>query len=335
MTDASKLNGLGYVLMQSSSSPTSPETIIQCGSRSLTQHEQNYATIELECMAMAWAAGKWDYYLHGCPHFNIVTDHCPLLGIFSKPLSEISNPRIVLMQEKLLSYQFSVTWLSGKTNAITDALSRNPIDPGTDDKMFTLRSYVVGASRIVEDLKNGSTNCQHYKLIKEALRQGKLIKNLPPSHPDKGLNNVWDKLTISDDNLILLDTSRIFVPKPCQRRIIQLLHKSHCEITKTLALARKFYFWPSLKNDISNAINSCEQCQYLRPSLPTNIEVNTTARKPMEKVSVDLFEIKNKHYILLVDRFSGLPWFKTLQNLSTKNYNQFNIYLSISKYKGS
>ena len=97
VTDASKLNGLGYVLMQSQSSPTKPNAIIQGGSRVLNAHERNYTTIELECLAMAWATTKCDFYLRGCPQFEIVTDHRPLLGIFSKPLSDIANPRIVRM----------------------------------------------------------------------------------------------------------------------------------------------------------------------------------------------------------------------------------------------
>ena len=32
----------------------------------------------------------------------MVTDYQPLLGIFSKPLSEVSNPKIVRIWEKLL-----------------------------------------------------------------------------------------------------------------------------------------------------------------------------------------------------------------------------------------
>ena len=38
ITDDSKLHGLSYALMQSSSSPMHPETIIQCGSRTLSKH---------------------------------------------------------------------------------------------------------------------------------------------------------------------------------------------------------------------------------------------------------------------------------------------------------
>ena len=70
VTDASKLNGLGYALIQSSTSPTKPESIIQCGSRVLTSHECNYATVEFECLAMAWAVTKCDFFLRGCLHFK-------------------------------------------------------------------------------------------------------------------------------------------------------------------------------------------------------------------------------------------------------------------------
>ena len=246
VTDASKLHGLGYVLMQSSSSPTSPDTIIQCGSRSLSIHERNYATIELKCLAIAWAIKKCDYYVQGCPHFELVTDHRPLLGIFNKPLSEIANPRIVRMRETLLPYQFSVTWLNGKANAIADALSRHPVDSRNDDKLYPFCSCIVGTSNIIKELNDGTTNCKSYKLIKEALLQAKLPTNLPPAHPAKSLQSIWNRLTIIDD-FILLDASWIFVPKPCRKGILQLLHKSHCGVTKTLALAWKFYFWPSLK----------------------------------------------------------------------------------------
>ena len=43
----------------------------------------------------------------------------------------------------------------------------------------------------------------------------------------------------------------------------------------------------------------------------------------VEKLSVDLFDIKNTHYILLVDRFSGLPWFKAIKNLSSENVTDY------------
>ena len=227
------------------------------------------------------------------------------------------------MREKLLLYQFSDMWLNGKANAIANALSRHPVDCEDDDKPYPIRSCIVSGSEITSNLKNNASKCQKYQSIKEALHTGKLVQNLPSLHPAKCLGNVWHWLTISDDDIILLDANCIFVPKPSRKEILQLLHKSHCGITKTLALARKFYFWPTLKNDVSNLINSCEKCQCLRPKLPDDVQINTAAAKPVEKLSIDLFEIKNKHYFLIVDRFSGLPWFQAIKNLSTETITKY------------
>ena len=61
LTDASRLHGLGYALVQKSRK--GELSLIQCGSRSLTPTQQRYATIELECLAIVWAKQKCDYYL--------------------------------------------------------------------------------------------------------------------------------------------------------------------------------------------------------------------------------------------------------------------------------
>ena len=100
--------------------------IIQCGSRSLTPAEKNYATIELECLAVTWAIHKCSYFLKGIQAFEVVTDHQPLLGTFSKHLPAIENLWLVRLREKILDYSFTISWTSGKSNIIADALSRAP-----------------------------------------------------------------------------------------------------------------------------------------------------------------------------------------------------------------
>ena len=53
LTDASKLWGLGFVLIQRE--PSGVPRLVQCGSRSLNSAEKNYAAEELECLAATWA----------------------------------------------------------------------------------------------------------------------------------------------------------------------------------------------------------------------------------------------------------------------------------------
>ena len=89
LTDASRLHGLGYALVQRNRK--GELSLIQCRSQSLTPTLQRYATIELECLAIIWAIQKCDYYQRGLPHFDIWTDHRPLVGIFDKALAALET----------------------------------------------------------------------------------------------------------------------------------------------------------------------------------------------------------------------------------------------------
>ena len=60
ITDASRLHGLGFVLMQSKADKVK---IIQCGSWSLSSAEKNYSTLELELTAIVWAIQKCIFFL--------------------------------------------------------------------------------------------------------------------------------------------------------------------------------------------------------------------------------------------------------------------------------
>ena len=131
-------------------------------------------------------------------------------------------------------------------------------------------------------MKKAPSECNSYQQIKQAISTNKANYNLPPSHPAKILSNVWDRLSIMDENFIVLDNCCLFVPSANRKKILHLLHIPHCGISKTLATACQYYHWPSLKNDVTNMINACEKCQNLCPSLPDDNEITTIDVKPME-----------------------------------------------------
>ena len=79
MTDASG-KGLGFILQQLNGDVWS---VIQAGSRFLTSAETRYATIEKEMLGVAWAVQKCHKFLAGLPHFDILTDHNPLISILN------------------------------------------------------------------------------------------------------------------------------------------------------------------------------------------------------------------------------------------------------------
>ena len=68
--DASRLNGLGFLLKQLDDSKV--WRVVQAGSRFLSSAESRYAMIELECLSAAWAMNKCRQFLEGLPSFELV-----------------------------------------------------------------------------------------------------------------------------------------------------------------------------------------------------------------------------------------------------------------------
>ena len=80
-TYASRLKGMGYVLMQLHKDER--YKLIEAGSRWLTPAEQNYGMTSLELSAVNWAVEKCKPYLLGLPYFEIVTDHQALVSMLN------------------------------------------------------------------------------------------------------------------------------------------------------------------------------------------------------------------------------------------------------------
>lgn len=306
LTDASRLHGLGYALIQRDR--MSNPRLIQCGSCSLTTAQQNYATVELECSAIQWAINKCYFYLRGLPGFKVITDHRPLVGIFDKPLSSLANARLQRMRENLVAYSFTVEWSAGKTHLIADALSRAPYFPAEEESDIVVRSVVNSkdpALRLVIDNVD-----QEYRELRHRVQSGR-----PLSDRLGHFKALFDTLRVEDG--ILLSGDCLLIPRPARPRVLDLLHASHSGMNKTLTLAKQLYVWPGLPNDVKNRIAGCSSCLMYLPSQSNQPILSDSASFPMDKVSVDLFELENRHYIILVDRFSGYPFVHRLASLTT------------------
>ena len=136
-TDASRLKGFGYALLQKQDSDLK---LVAAGSRYLKDVETRYAMVELEALAIHYGIKQCHLYLSGLPHFDVITDHQPLKSIFNKKdLFEIDNDKLMKIKQELQSkYVFTVDYRKGPDHVVPDALSRNPVnDPETDgDKSF-------------------------------------------------------------------------------------------------------------------------------------------------------------------------------------------------------
>jgi hypothetical protein len=116
-TDASD-RGLGAVLSQLG--PDGKEHPVVYLSRKLLPREQNYATVEKECLAIKWAIDTLQYYLLG-REFRVLTDHEPL-----KWLNEAKekNKRVTRWSLDLQPFCFRVEHRKGCCHGNADGLSR-------------------------------------------------------------------------------------------------------------------------------------------------------------------------------------------------------------------
>ena len=69
---------------------------------------------------------------------------------------------------------------------------------------------------------------------------------------------------------------------------------------------------------IKEKIEKCPECRKYLPSQPQQPIVNQNhATAPMQVLGTDLFEIGKKHYLIVVDQYSGLPFVFPLNKLNT------------------
>lgn len=116
-TDASGL-GLGAVLYQTQDSV---KRVIAYASRGLRSSELNYPAHKLEFLALKWAVcEKYRDYLYG-NRFEVLTDNNPLCYILTTAKLDATGHRWL---SDLSSFDFGISYRSGKKNGDADALSR-------------------------------------------------------------------------------------------------------------------------------------------------------------------------------------------------------------------
>lgn len=184
-TDASNV-ALGAVLSQGKIGSDKP---IAYASRTLSDTESRYSTIERELLAIIWATKHFRPYLYG-KKFYIYTDHRPLawLNSLKDPNSKLTRWRL-----RLQDFDFEIIYKNGKQNTNADALSRIKLNALNDDQDG--QSMVVNVDR--KENSNSSTVTISDKsktisaiTISDSSESGKSLEsNFPIRTPSEPSNN--------------------------------------------------------------------------------------------------------------------------------------------------
>uniref|UniRef100_A0A803J5H9 Gypsy retrotransposon integrase-like protein 1 n=1 Tax=Xenopus tropicalis TaxID=8364 RepID=A0A803J5H9_XENTR len=231
----------------------------------------------------------WRHLLEGAKHVvTVFTDHKNLLYIES---AKRLNPRQARWALFFSRFNFIITYRPGDKNVKADALSRsfdsNPREEGNPGPIISKTVIIAGLS---PDL--------HSSLSKA---QGNPPPNLPPG--------------------------KLFVPENLREAVLLETHDSrvagHPGRNKTCSLLSRILWWPTLKQDVGNYVDSCPVCQRSKPSrsLPQGLlQPLPVPEKPWTHISMDFIvdlppSNGNTVIWVVVDRFSKMSHFIPLPAL--------------------
>ena len=136
--------------------------------------------------------------------------------------------------------------------------------------------------------------CKVYGKLFRAVRSSVLdIKDKDISK----FNGVFDSLYI-DNNVIHLG-NRIVIPTIFHDRLLTELHASHIGVVSMKNGACDIFWWPGITKSIDDIAAKCEGCRRFKKKPPPNsLSVWPFARRPMERVHVDFFNIGKNMFCL-------------------------------------
>ncbi|KAL6455308.1 hypothetical protein MHYP_G00362590 [Metynnis hypsauchen] len=297
--------GLGGVLLQKWNEEWRP---IAYMSRSLTPTEQRYAQIEKEALGLTWACERFRNFLIG-KHFQLETDHKPLLSLLgSQPLDALP-PQIQRFRMRLMRYSYSISHVSGKCLWTADTLSRAPVKRGevpADKELFEDTNIYV--DMVMENLPASTAYLEE---LRDQLQRdsvcARVMQLCAEGWPAHGINEpalklYWTEralLTVQDG--LLLKGQRLVIPSTMRNDVLNKLHEGHQGEVKCRERARQSVWWPGLSQQLNELVLNCRACcqerqNHREPLIPTPYP-----GQPWQKCGADLFTLKNKTYLLVVD----------------------------------
>ena len=334
-TDASD-SGIGGVLSQCFDNVEKPVMFL---SRTLNQHEKNYATTHKECLAIVWCIKQCEHYLMANT-FIVRTDHNALKWLMSV---KDHNGRLMRWALMLMEYDFEIQHVKGKTNFVADALSRAPVNmvaavieeknnrdaenTVTSDAVELIAGHKLDVIRRMQSEDEELTHIILYLTDGTLPEDGKQAESLVHKTLNKYvlvdgvLYHLWQQSNALTHPRVEM-VQQLVIPKCLRKEILFACHEDlfsgHSGIKKTYERLRNRFYWDNMYKDAVEHVQSCLDCAMKKFPANTGTTVpvsltHTSVPEPCQDWCVDLcgpfpLSLKgNKYAVIFMDRFSRFP----------------------------
>ena len=302
------------------------ERPIQYISAGLDRTQRNWPVIEKEAYSVIYCLKKLRAYLLGA-EFKVLTDHKPLLCLFTK---EMVNTKIQRWAVLMAEFGAKVEYRKGKNNVRADMLSRITGQSEmavfeADEEWVTLEDEAdQAAPRLPSDTDDLNDN---------EVRRAQSVEyqeEIDMANRNEGTWVYADALLYStarpgQDQAVY---PRLMLPSAYRKGIISKCHEEsgHAGLLKTLRRIQENYVWAGMRKDVQRHLDRCGLClvHRARPERPPMGEM-PLAQCPGEIVGIDLMgplfqsSLNDSKYLMVcIDHYSGWVEAYPLRNRSNE-----------------
>ena len=327
--------GLGCALLQDGHP-------IAYASRALSTTEMKYAPIELEALAVVFACERFESYIYGrVDTVNVFSDHKPLEQIFSKSILTAPK-RLQRMRLRCQKFNIAVKYKCGLSQHLADTLSRAPLPSNqvTPELCDAVVFRLLDEQEFYQDVENTDV-MEHLELPDKQLERVRIatrrdvnlqtlmnviLEGWPSNKQETPLctREYWAyRDELSAHNGLIFRGTRVIMPESLRSDMLRLAHRPHLGIENTLNVFRDIMYWPGLQKDVTQLLSSCPVCNELKPSQTKEPMMSyPVPTRPWEILSSDCFDLRGKHYVVIVDHYSDFIDLHHLPDFTAKSLVQ-------------
>ena len=282
-------------------------------SKKLNAAQCNYSVYEKELLAIVTALGEWKHYLLGSQHkIRIISDHQPLKWLLNQ---QVLSARVARWVDFMQQFSFLIEHRPGQQNGAADGLSRRS---DHDD------GALVRADKRTEAVKALLNPVQISELlVTGVMEQIKAAYPLDPECARIMVDPARYSCSMNGD-LLMRDNHRVYIPadRTLKTMLLKEMHDSpmagHLGVRKTLWKLAQHYYWPGMRKEVHQYVQSCVACSQNKHSNQATVGMLQPIPIPSNRWEVWSMDLVgplpstsrgHNTIVVMVDKFTKLAHF--------------------------